>query len=406
LNTKKHSKIFYGYVIVAASFLIMTLAYGAQNTFGVFFKPMAREFGWSRAETSGPFAMCVLLSGLLSIVSGRLSDRYGPRKVVAFGGIILGVGYILMSLIHGLWQLYLFYGVLVAIGLSAIYIPLVSMIARWFTTRRGLMSGIGISGIGFGIAVMPALASQLVVRFEWRIPLLVIGGILMVAIALLAQLLRTVQETGSTTENRGSPANAAVGAEEGFSFREAIKTRQFWMIFIAWILYGFFYQIGMVHIVPYANDRGMSAVAAATVLTTIGLVGTFGRVSQGFISDRLGNRNTVFGSYALMGLAYAGLAVSHSIWMLYVFAVVFGFLFGIGILLIPMVAEYFGFKDLGVISGVLIFSNSLGGTIGPPLAGGIFDATNSYELAFIACAVAGLAAGSIVWRLKPIHRTR
>jgi MFS family permease len=378
----------------------MTLAYGAQNTFGVFFKPMSNEFGWDRAETSGPFALCIMLSGLLGIVSGRLSDRFGSRKVVSLGGIILGLGYILMSLINGLWQLYLFYGVLVAVGLSAIYIPLVAMIARWFTKRRGLMSGIGISGIGFGIAVMPAIASQLVVRFKWRIPLLVIGGILIVLIPLLAQLLRNAPETGSPPDSQGNQGKEIPAPEEGFSFEEAAKTRQFWMIFAAWILYGFFYQIGIVHIVPYATDLGMSAVAAATILTTIGLVGVLGRISLGFISDRLGNWYTVFTSYALMGLAYIGLAVSHSVWMLYLFAVIFGFLFGIGILLIPIVAEYFGFKELGVISGIIVFSNSMGGAIGPPLAGGIFDATGSYHLAFLSCAATGLAAGLIIWLLK------
>jgi MFS family permease len=404
LNIKKISKTYYGYIIVGTCFLIMTLAYGAQNAFGVFFKPMAKEFGWGRAETSGPFALCILVSGLLGIISGRLSDRFGSRKVVSLGGIILGLGFVLMSLINSLWQLYLFYGVLVAIGLSAIYIPLVTMIARWFTKRRGLMSGIGISGIGFGIGVVPALASQLIIKFQWRTPLLVIGVVLMVSIALLAQLLRNAPEIISPPSRPENQVKESLTVDEGFSFVEATRTRQFWMIFTAWFFYGFFYQIGIVHIVPYATDLGMSTITAATILTTIGLVGTVGRISQGFISDRLGNKNTVFASYALMGLAYVGLAVVHFVWMLYIFAVIFGFLFGIGILLIPMVAEYFGFKELGFISGVLIFSNNLGGAIGPPLAGGIFDALGNYNLAFILCAAAGLVAGLIVLLLKPASR--
>jgi MFS family permease len=398
---KKYFKFDYGYVIVGACFLIMTLAYGAQNAFGVFFKPMAKEFGWSRAETSGPFALSIVISGLLGIVSGRLSDRFGSVKVISIGGAIQGSGYVLMSFIHSLWQLYILYGVLVAIGLSAIYIPLVTMIARWFTNRRGLMSGIGISGIGFGIAVIPAFASQLVVKYQWRLPLLAIGVILIVSIALLARLLKNAPEAISQPGRLENQMKKNPIATEGFSFAEAMKTRQFWMIFIAWFFYGFFYQIGMVHIVPHATDLGMSVIAAASLLTTIGLLGTVGRINQGFISDKLGIKNTVVASFTLMGLAYLGLAVSHFVWMLYIFAVVFGFLFGIGILLIPMVAEYFGFRELGLISGVLVFSNSLGGAAGPPVAGGIFDASGNYNLAFIFCAATGLISGLIVLLLKP-----
>jgi MFS family permease len=379
----------------------MALAYGAQNTFGVFFKPMSSEFGWDRAETSGPFALYMIVHGILNIITGRLSDRFGPQKLVTLGGIILGLGYILMSFISGLWHLYLFYGVLVAVGSSAIYIPLVVTIARWFTKQRGLMSGLGISGIGFGIAVMPAIASQLIVRFQWRIPLLVIGGILMVFICLLARLLRNSPETLSSADSRENLTKDVPESEKGFSFKQARKTRQFWMIFVAWILYGFFYQIGIVHIVPYATDLGMSVVAAATILTTIGLVGTLGRISLGFISDRLGNWNTVFASYALMGLAYLGLAVSQTIWMLYLFAIIFGFLFGIGILLIPIVAEYFGFKELGIISGTILFANSLGGAIGPLLAGSIFDATGSYLPVFISCTATGLVAALMIRLIRP-----
>ncbi|HTY81232.1 MAG TPA: MFS transporter [Dehalococcoidales bacterium] len=401
---KENLKAHYGYTIVGACFLIMTLAYGAQNAFGVFFKPMAKDFGWDRAETSGPFALYVVLSGLLGIFSGRLSDRFGSRKVVSAGGVILGAGYLLMSLIGNLWQLYVFYGILVAVGLSAIYIPLVTMIAKWFTARRGLMSGIGISGIGFGIAVVPSLASQLVVRYQWRVPLLVIGGIIFIFIPLLAQLLKNAPETAAEPIQPENHAGRELKINEGFSLPEALKTAQFWMIFVAWFFYGFFYQIGMVHIVPHATDLGMSAIAAATILTTIGLIGTAGRISQGFISDRLGIKNTVIGSYALMGLAYIGLATSHAIVMLYVFAVIFGALFGIGILLIPMVAEYFGFKALGVISGILIFSNSVGGAVGPPVAGVIYDARGSYSPAFLLCAATGLAAGLIILLIKPISR--
>lgn len=398
---KRRSGLYYGHIIVAACFLIMTLAYGAQNTFGVFFKPMASEFGWTRAATSGPFALFMVVCGLLSIVSGKISDRFGPRIVVSTGAIVLGAGYLLMYTINHLWQLYLFYGVIVAAGTSAIYVPLVAMIARWFTKNRGAMSGIGIAGIGFGIGIMPPLASQMIEIWEWRLPWLILGGSVMVLIILLAGLLKREPDT-EVAQDLSNGRTDHTTLRKGLTYREALKTRQFWMIFTAWIFYGFFFQIGVVHIVPFGTDQGMTAVSAATVLSIIGIIGTVGRVALGFIGDRLGNRNTVFISYGIMGASYIGLSFIHSPGMLYSFAVIFGFLFGIGILLIPMVAEYFGFRGLGLISGTIIFSNSLGGAIGPPVAGAIFDATGSYEIAFLACAVTGLAACIIIWLLKPV----
>ncbi len=402
VKTEKKPRFFYGYVIVATCFLVMTLAYGAQNTFGVFFKPMAAEFGWSRAATSGPFALYMVVSGILSIISGRLSDRFGPKLIVSLGGAILGTGYILMSRTNSLWELYLYYGVLVAAGSSSMYVPMVAMIARWFTKNRGLMSGIGIAGIGFGIGVMPALASWLLETFQWRTPLWIIGVGVGIAIILLAQLLRNRKpEPEPAVKPDGKAARAS--PDPGISFQQAMKTRQFWMIFAAWICYGYFFQIGVVHLVPYATDLGMTAVAAAAVLTIIGIIGTAGRVVLGFIGDKLGNRRTLYISYTLIGLSFLGLAFSHTVGMLYIFAVIFGALFGVGVLLVPIIAEYFGFSGLGLISGVVVFSNSFGGAIGPPVAGGIFDTTGSYTIAFFSCAIIGVAAGVFIWLLKPVR---
>jgi len=394
----------YGYVVVATSFLVMTLAYGTQNSFGVFFKPMSAEFGWSRADTSGPFSLGILVSGILSIVAGRLSDRFGAWKVVAVGAIISGAGYLLMADIHSLWQFYLYYGVLVAIGISTIYVPIVAMIARWFTKRRGQMAGIGIAGLASGMAVIPHLVSQVLQSLGWRAALMIIGGSITVAIVLLTLLLRKDAQPAFINSHNNSEKPGTNALTTGLTFRQAAKSRQFWMIVVAWIFYGFFYQSAVVHIVPYATDLGLSAVTAATVLSTIGIIGTFGRVAIGFIGDKLGNSRTVAISYTLMGLGLLGLAFWHTTGMLYIFAVIFGFLYGIGVLLIPLVTEYFGFKALGIISGVLVFSNNLGGAGGPPFTGAIFDSTGSYFSAFLICGILGLAAGFIIFLLKPLAK--
>ena len=128
----KQPKIFYGYIVVAASFLIYMVMWGTYYTFGIFFKPFLVEFGWTRAMTSGAYSLSLILHGLLGIVAGKLTDRFGPRVVVTACGLLLGSGYLLMSQVSAIWQLYLFYGVIIGIGISGGFIPLVSTVARWF----------------------------------------------------------------------------------------------------------------------------------------------------------------------------------------------------------------------------------------------------------------------------------
>jgi MFS family permease len=406
INTKIFSKIYYGYIVVAASFLIITLMYGAQSSFGVFFKPMSGEFGWSRAETAGPFALNMAVTGILSIFSGRISDRFGCQKLVSIGGVFLGVGFILMSFTHSLWQLYLFFGLLVGIGVSTIYVPIVSLIARWFTKRRGLISGISTSGVGVGIVIIPMMASRVMEGFGWRISLVVIGVILLVMIVPLGQLLKSAPQNGKLAGKREDSPKAVTESVKGIPFSQAIKTAPFWMISIAWLLFGFFYHTAIVHLVPYATDLGMSAVSAATILTVIGVTGTAGRLTLGYIADRFGNMFTTYLSCFIVCLCYIGLIFTGGIWTLYLFAVIFGYVVAFGLLLVPIMAEYFGLKEVGVLSGFGLFTYYVGAALGPELAGGIFDATGTYHLAFIGCAIAAFFTALLILFARVIYKPR
>ena len=399
-GTKNKSRRYYGYGVLLACFFIIMLVFGAQASFGVFFKPMLNEFHWTRASTSLPFSLNLILCGVFGIIAGRISDRVGPRLVVTVGGIVLGSGYILMSRITNLWGLYLSYGIIVALGSSAMYVPLVSMVTRWFPRKRGLMVGIGVSGIGFGIGVVPIIASHLMVSFDWHNSLLIVGGASMVLIAGLAQFLRAKPEL-QVSEQSIEEKSKAQAPSLGLSFNEAIKTRQFWMIFFAWLLYGFFYQIGAVHTVPYATDLGMSSLAAAALLTIIGLVGILGRAGLGFIGDKLHNNVTLAVGFVLVAVVFLALAANSTIHMLYVFAIVYGLFSGVGLLLASINAEHFGLQSLGAVTGAIIFGNNIGGAMGPFLAGYIYDTTGNYRLAFLLCGIAGIAAGIIIWLVKP-----
>ena len=153
--------------------------------------------------------------------------------------------------------------------------------------------------------------------------------------------------------------------------------------------------------VPYATDLGLSAIAAAAVLTIIGILGTVGRIGLGFAGDKFSNRTTIFTGFALLAVAYCGMLLSATTATSYSFAVIYGCISGFGILLTPLVAEYFGMVSLGAITGFVICLNAIGGAIGPTLAGYIFDSTGSYRIAFLICTILAIIGAALFWRLKP-----
>ena len=379
------------------------VAFGTQYSFGVFFKPILNEFGWTRAETSGPYSLSMIIYGVLCIVAGRLSDRFGPRLVVTLSGLIAGAGYLLMSQISALWQLYIFFGIMAAAGTST-YVPLASTLTRWFGKRRGLVNGIAVSGVGLGIAILPPIATNLITSYGWRTALLIVGGALLASIMIMAQFLRSEPDKGEPTKaDNGKVESKSPPSDEGFTMQKAIRTRQLWIICIPFFFSGFFFQSAMVHIVPHVTDLGISAITSASVMTVIGVIGTTGRISMGFISDRIGNKAMLIISFALVSVSFWELLIAKELWMLYLFAVLFGFFSGIGVLVSPVAAEYFGLKSLGVISGIVTFAWAIGGAIGPTAAGNIFDVSNSYFTAFTLSAILSLIAVIILLQLKPSH---
>ena len=180
-------RLFYGYIVVAAAVVIMTIAWGANRTFGVFLEPMLDEFGWTRAGISGAYTLAMIITGAGAIIAGRLTEKFGPRVVTIGCGLFLGLGYMLVSRVGAIWQLYLFYGVVAGIGLSGAWTPIMSTVVRWFTKRRALMSGILIAGPALGIVVMPLVSSLLIPTYGWRISYIILGS---VVLAVMQHMLK------------------------------------------------------------------------------------------------------------------------------------------------------------------------------------------------------------------------
>ena len=397
-------KFFYGYIIVLAIFFIMAIEHGSIVSFGVFFKRLLIEFDWSRATISGAASLSFLLTGFLGIITGGLTDRFGPRTIIVVCGFFLGLGYLLMSQINTIWQLYLFYGVMIGIGISAADIPLLSTIARWFAKKRGTMSGIAKAGTGLGMFIMPLVASGLISTYGWRNAYIVIGIIGLVIIMSAAQFLRRDPgQMGQLPDGEERP-NAGIlnSAEGGFSLREAIHLRQFWTICAVYFLVLFCAQTILVHITPHAEDLGISAANAASIISIIGGASIVGRLTMGSASDRIGNKPALILCFVILLASFLWLQLANELWMLYLFAAIYGVAHGGFFALIsPMVAELFGMGSHGVILGSVFFSGTTGGAIGPVLAGHIFDITSSYQPAFLICTAMSVIGIILTSLLRP-----
>ncbi len=401
----KENRFFYGYVIVAAALLLNLLLASVHVTFGVFFKPVSMEFGWTRAATSGAFTFYNIFLGVLFIITGRINDKFGPRLLLTASGILLGLGYFLMSGISNIWQLYLFFGVIVAAGMSGGFVPLLSTVARWFVKRRGLMTGLVLAGGGIGQSVSPLLTSWLIATFTWRTTYVIIGVSVLVLVTLLAQLLR--RDPGQVGQIpygiREATGEGTAWERGGLSLQQAMSTSRFWQYCLATICAQFGIGVMIVHSVPYAIGLGMSPTSAAGVMTIFASVGIAARMILGVVTDKIGGKRALVAMCLLMSIALLGLAGTRTVWSLYLLAAVFGFGFGGFVAVMsPLVAQLFGLRAHGAIFGVSIFGGSVAAGIGPLVAGAIFDVTNSYTLAFLIAGVLGLGAFTLALFLKPM----
>jgi MFS family permease len=407
MSEKRQPKFFYGYIVVIAGFLILVSMYGTLYSFGVFFKPVLSEFGWTRAMISGAYALCFLVSGAVAMVAGRLNDRFGPRAVMSCSGLLLGLGYFLMAKISAIWELYLYYGLIVGVGMGGGIAPSLSTVTRWFVKRRGLMTGMTIAGTGTGTLVTPLIAYWLVSIYSWRTSFTIIGIAVFILIVGLAQLL--IRDPG----RKGlSPYGAETAVADranldvaGLSLQEAVRAAQLWILFVIYICAGFCIQIVIVHIVIHATGLGISPVSAASVLSIVGVGSLVGRVMGGGVSDRFGNKPTITAALILMGAGFIWLLVAKELWMLYIFAVIFGLTYGEILCMMSLLpAELFGLRSQGVILGITIFASTIGGGIGPVVAGRIFDITGSYQIAFMICVAITIAGLIMAISIRPIYR--
>lgn len=396
-------KYFYGYNIVLSGFLIQGISIGAMFTFGVFFKELQTEFGWSRGLISGASSLSFFVMGIGAIIFGTLNDRIGPRLILSVSGIFLAAGYLLMSFIQKPWQLYLLYGLFISIGFATHDVITLSTLAKWFVRLRGRMTGLTKTGTGVGQFVMPVAATALIAAYGWRLAYQVIGVFSLVTLFLAAQLMKSDPTSiGALPDgDRQSTARAVDNPETaGSKSANAFQSRQFWILCTIQFFVFFCLFTVIVHIVPHARDMGLAPAIAAVVLSTIGSVSIIGRLVIGTLIDKIGGKRSMISCFVILISSLILLQLANQTWMLFLFAAFYGFAHGgFFTVMSPLIAESFGTGTLGQLFGVVLFVGTLGGTIGPTLSGYAFDVTGNYQVPFIiitGCAVAGLCLAGLL----------
>lgn len=390
LQTKIKERLFYGWVVVIALFILVGVIYGVRYSFGVFFKPLESEFALNRTTVSAIYSAYSILCSVSSVTFGWALDRHGPRKVVFPMGVLLGAGMILTGMATSAWQLFITYSFLLAMGSGAGYPLMMATVSRWFNKKRGIAIGVASSGSGLGTIITPIFATYLIINFNWQtsfIVLGIIGGVLIMAFSLL--LKKEPQEIGLLADGIKPDSYKTTRKEEttqvpGLPFSRAWKTIDFRLYGIIWLLWGMGLHTLQTHIVPHAIDLNISPIKAAVILSLIGGVSIPGRLVMGWVSDRIGGKAVGVICALIFAVAMLGMTWTSELWMFYLFASIIGFSHGgLSPPLFMMLGDTFGMKNIGIIMGVLDIGWAVGSAIGPTLSGFIFDVTQSYVFAFL-----------------------
>jgi len=416
---KEKASFSLGWIIVGVSFITLSLAYGVWYSFSVFFVALLREFGWSRSLAAGAFSVFVMVHSVIGPFVGGMVDSFGPRRVILSGSLFLGMGLALCSFTSTWWHYYIFFGVVTAVGVGSIgWVPHTTIIQQWFKANRGLAIGIISSGIGFGILVCVPSAQYLISRVGWRMAYRIMACFIpLIVVPLAIAFLQGPSQRASHRDPRlfGREIIHA-GMEDplilddqwtsqAWTLRQAIRTKQFWLLSISFPLGNFVTQAILMHQVAFFVDQGVGTLFASYMVGVVGLVSVGGKILWGTLSDKIGREVTytmgiictIFGMIALTVFS-----VHPSPLLPYFYGIFFGMGYAAAAALPPVIAaDFFEGKTYGGIFGALMLLNGIGGASGSWLAGFVHDQVGSYVPVFIIMIASALFACVTIWKAAP-----
>ena len=400
----KNRKVFYGWWIVGAGFFIAVYIGGFIHFgFTAVFEPIASDFGWSYAQVSFAASLRGLEMGLLAPIVGLLMDRWGPRRLVFAGAVIIGLGLLLLSRINSLAT---FYGafILIAMGISTcIGVVPIATVGNWFQKKVTLATGILVSGAATGGLMVP-LATRIIDIFEWRTAMAILGfgawGILLPLSLLFRHKPEQYGYLPDGDLHRKLPASegqsSAQGNELDIGVKQVLKSSAFWHIAMGFMCHILVMNAVITHVMPYLSSIGLTRSFSSLVASAIPATSIVGRLSFGWLGDKFDKRRVTALGFVLagLGLLSLGYATTAGAWMLVPSIVLLGLGYGGPIPMMPaLLREYFGRVRLATVLGLVMGVAALGGMVGPLLAGLAFDRLGSYQVAwfgFAGLVIAGM----------------
>lgn len=412
-------KVFYGWWIVLATNITCMLGYGTWlYSFGVFFKPMIAEFGWTRAMTAAAYSLRSVEGGLAAPVVGWAVDKYRSRAVIQFGAVISGLGFVMMYFVESLIGFYFVYAIWLSIGMSAmLYIPANAVIARWFRRRLTLALAVLAVGAGLGGLVCAPASNLLISMMGWRHAFMTVGVVLLVVVLPLTLLIKNdpsdkglkpdggrLQDDGNEAKakepdaekpdaakpDRAKPDTARPEDEAGpprpateYTLTQALKSLVFWILALAFGLALMGHAVVTVHTVPALTDAGIGSDQAAWAFGFVIFVSIVGRLSFGYLGDILDKHVLFAVAYVMQAAGIVVLAHARDLPMVYLFVVLFGVGFGATVPLMPAIRrDYFGLTAFAKIQGFMAPVTMVFSASGPIVAGFVFDVSGTYRWVF------------------------
>lgn len=402
---ESRSRIFYGWFVVGACFVVAMGMGETMWSFSVFFKPLQTEFQWSRTLVSSCYTAFLIAYSLAAIVSGRLSDRYGPRPILLASGVMAGLGILLCSRVQSVNELRLFL-FLAGLGAGATWTVPAATVQRWFRgrPRAGLALAIVASGIGIGALIFTPLINYLIFHHGWRNAFLITGTLFLILTVAASLFVRRSPAEVQMHAGTGMPSEKH---SVDLPTSEVLVHTSFLILSFAGCVTVIGFQILSVHLIPFVTDVGIAPTAAAAA---VGLMGAFsipGRLLAGPLSDRIGWRKTLAISLFGLTLTTLWLFFSRSEWMLYGFALLHGLFWGARTTsLHGAIGSFFGMRSLGELIGINGAISNISSAFMPFAAGYIFDFFGSYALVFASLSVLLLVAALLTAIMKRPVRVR
>lgn len=383
------------WLIAAAASLILGFSRGIHSSFGVFYVALLEAFHWSRGATAAVYSVNVILDAIVSPIVGHLLDRYGPKRVVGTGCLVLAGGLWLSSQINSLWEFYLFFGLVVALGFSFTgMVPHVVLVSQWFSSKRASALGLVYAGTGVGIMLLAPLTEWLISHWGWAAALQILAAVVLL---LLSPLVWIFYRRGPYGEKLSRPH----ASQNQWTARLALQSLQFWSLFLARILAAGGTTVIVTHQVAHVVDIGYSRLFAATVFGLMGITSTCGRLIFGFIAD-LFSKQAAYTLNIITTLVGVGALMAardpSQPWLLYLYLFFFGIGFGSrAVIFSALTADIFSGKGFGSIYGYFAISVGIGGALGSWLGGFLHDVTGSYLISFALSAIVLALSDLCVW---------